>query len=64
MPAPVITEDCIMCAACEAECPVGAITEGEDTYVIDPAVCVQCEGYADSPTCIDTCPSEAIIMPA
>ena len=62
MPAPRITEDCIMCAACEAECPVGAISEGDDTYVIDPNVCVQCEGYAPSPTCIDTCPNEAIVM--
>ncbi len=61
MPAPVITEDCIMCAACEAECPVGAIAEGVDFIMaIDPAVCVECEGYADSPTCVSTCPTEAI----
>ena len=62
MAAPVITEECISCAACEAECPVEAISEGPDgIYVIDPAICVECEGYADSPTCIDTCPSEAIV---
>lgn len=51
-----------MCMACEADCPVGAISEGPDgIMVINPAICVECEGYADSPTCVDTCPSEAII---
>jgi ferredoxin len=27
-----ITEECISCGACEAECANGAISEGEDTY--------------------------------
>ena len=31
----MITEDCINCAACESECPNEAISEGDDTYVID-----------------------------
>ena len=31
-----ISDDCIMCGACEAECPVGAISEGDGKYVIDP----------------------------
>ena len=62
MAAPVITEECIMCMACEAECPVGAISEGPDgIMVINPEVCVECKGYADYPTCVDTCPSEAIV---
>ena len=39
----VVGEGCINCGACEAGCPVGAISEGEDKRVIDPDVCVMCE---------------------
>jgi ferredoxin len=62
MAAPVITEECIMCGACEVDCPVEAIYEGDEgIMVINPEICVECEGYADSPTCVDLCPSEAIV---
>ena len=27
----VIGDECISCGACEGECPVGAISEGEST---------------------------------
>ena len=37
-----ISDDCIMCGACEAECPVGAISEGDGKYVIDPDKCISC----------------------
>ena len=47
-------DSCISCAACEAECPEGTISEGDGAYVIDPDVCTDCA------TCVDVCPSEAI----
>lgn len=55
-----INEECINCGACEPECPVEAISEGDETYVIDPKLCVECEGYHDSPQCKEVCPVECI----
>ena len=49
-----ITDECISCGACESECPVEAISEGEDKYVIDPDTCIDCGA------CADTCPVNAI----
>ena len=37
-----ITDKCISCGACEPECPVGAISQGEDRYIIDPEKCIEC----------------------
>ena len=31
----MISEECISCGACEAECPNQAISEGETIYVIN-----------------------------
>lgn len=51
----VITDECVSCGTCEAECPNEAITEGDDKYVIDAEKCVDCG------TCAEVCPNEAII---
>lgn len=50
-----ITDDCISCGACEAECKNGAISEGEETYVIDPDRCTEYVGNFESPNCAEVC---------
>ncbi|MDR1093650.1 MAG: 4Fe-4S binding protein [Clostridiales bacterium] len=50
----VITDSCIKCGACEGECPVGAISEGDQTYVISDSACIDCGA------CAGTCPVSAI----
>ena len=47
-----INEDCVGCGACEAECPVSCISEG-DVYVVDADTCTDCG------SCADVCPVDA-----
>ena len=56
-----ILDDCISCGACEPECPVQAIGEGDTIYVINAEVCVECEGHFDTQQCISVCPVECIV---
>ena len=48
-----ITDRCISCGACAAECPVNCISEGDGKYEIDPSQCISCG------TCAGVCPVEA-----
>jgi ferredoxin len=57
--ATIITEDCINCGACEDECPNGAISVGEDIFLIDPALCTECVGSHAEQMCAAACPPEA-----
>ncbi len=50
----VISDACISCGACEGECPVEAISQGDSQYVIDAGTCTDCGA------CAGVCPVEAI----
>ena len=56
-----ITEECINCDVCEAECPNSAISEGDEIYIIDPTLCTECIGHFDSQQCVEVCPVDCII---
>ena len=55
-----ITDECINCDVCEPECPNDAISQGDETYVIDPAKCTECVGHYDTPQCVEVCPVDCI----
>lgn len=57
----MINEECINCDVCEPECPNGALSQGEDIYVIDPEKCTECVGHFDSPQCKEVCPVDCIV---
>jgi len=57
----LITDECINCDVCEPECPNGAISQGDETYVIEPALCTECVGHYDVPQCVEVCPVDCII---
>jgi ferredoxin len=56
-----ITADCINCDVCEPECPNGAISQGEETYVIDPNLCTECVGHFETSQCVEVCPVDCIL---
>lgn len=56
----MITDECINCDVCEPECPNGAISQGEEIYVIDPSLCTECVGHFDAPQCQEVCPVDCI----
>ncbi len=59
--ATLITDECINCGVCEPECPNGAITEGEDYYVIAPELCTECVGFHGEEACQEVCPVDCCI---
>ena len=48
-----INDNCISCGACAATCPVNAISEGDEKYIIDPEICISCGA------CAGVCPVDA-----
>ena len=45
---------CVNCGACEPECPVSAISEGDGVRVIDASACIDCGA------CVGVCPTDVI----
>ncbi|SFN02143.1 4Fe-4S dicluster domain-containing protein [Formivibrio citricus] len=56
----MITDECINCDVCEPECPNGAISQGAETYEINPDLCTECVGHYDEPQCQQVCPVDCI----
>jgi ferredoxin len=50
----IISDECISCGACAANCPVSAIAEGDGKYEINPNECIDCGA------CEAGCPVSAI----
>lgn len=51
-----IGDECVSCGTCEGECPVGAISEGDGKYEINPDTCIECG------SCAAACPTGAISL--
>ena len=52
----VITDECLSCGSCAAQCPAEAIDMGELHYEIDSGKCLECGA------CAAQCPAEAIVQ--
>ncbi len=50
----VIGDSCVSCGACEGNCPVSAISQGDEHFEIDAGTCIECG------SCAATCPMGAI----
>lgn len=49
-----ISDECISCGSCESECPVNAISQGDEHYEINADECIDCGA------CAAQCPVGAI----
>jgi len=62
MPYEIVEQLCTGCGVCSPVCPVGAISDGEYYFVIDPEVCCDCTGFSQIALCVKHCPVEGAII--
>lgn len=60
----IVGSQCTGCGACEYECPNKAISEKGGIFIIDPALCTECDGFFDSAQCAAVCPVDQTCIPA
>ncbi|MQY52181.1 4Fe-4S binding protein [Rhodocyclus tenuis] len=53
----IVQAECTSCGDCATVCPTQSITEKSGIFKINKDTCTECEGDADTPRCVDTCPS-------
>lgn len=53
----ILSNECTACGSCESVCPEGAISRGEEAYVINPNLCSECQ------ECQMVCPVDCIKHP-
>jgi ferredoxin len=58
----VISDACVMCGACEWECPSEAISPGMHKPTVDKNRCTECYGFFGESQCIVVCPVGAITV--
>jgi ferredoxin len=57
-----INDLCSGCYACEPLCPEGAISRSGKRFVIEHALCSECEGHHADAQCASICPIEGAIV--
>jgi Fe-S-cluster-containing hydrogenase component 2 len=58
----IVSADCIACAACEPECPAGAIRDDAELgWTVDGDLCSGCPD-SEPPPCVVACPVDAVIV--
>ena len=57
----ILVSECVVCAACEPECPNAAISAADGTFVIDAHLCDECAATGGDSACKAVCPVDAIV---